>query len=687
VTDNSDSNPLLHNPGLPRFNAIRPEHVAPALDEVLSRNRQQLMELEQAVTEASWENFVEPMEDLEESVARTWSPVGHLNSVKDSPELRAAYEQALPLLTAYHSEVAQNENFYRAYKQVAARADFKELDTAQQRIVTNALRDLRLSGVGLPADKKQRFKEIRQQLSLLGNKFDRNVLDATQGWSLLLQHESELEGLPESVIDLARQAAETHAASGWRFTLDIPSYLPFMMHARRRDLRKQMYDAYVTRASDQGPTANQFDNTPLIQQIMELRSEIAGLLGYSSYAEVSLVAKMADSPSQVLEFLHDLAQRARPAARQELEEVRAFAVERDSITELQPWDLAYYSEQLRHARYEFNDEQVRPYFPAGRVLQGMFQVVERLYGIKITEVTGAEVWDPSVQFFEVRDHADDIRGRFYVDLYARANKRCGAWMDEYQGRRRRDHQVQVPVAYLTCNFSPPVGERPALLTHDEVTTLFHEFGHGLHHMLTKVDHLGVAGINGVAWDAVELPSQFMENWCWEQEALDLIGRHYQTGAALPAELLAKMKAAKNFQSALQTLRQVEFAMFDMRLHMEFDPRQSGQVRDILQQVRREVAVVVPPAYNRFENSFSHIFAGGYAAGYYSYKWAEVLSADAFSRFEEEGIFNPQTGQEFLHNILEQGGSRSAMDLFVAFRGREPSIDALLRHNGLAAQSP
>ncbi len=685
MTDKTQSaNPLLQLDGLPKFRSIRPEHVLPALSSQLDANREHLLELETVAENARWDNFVQPMEDLEESLARMWSPVSHLNSVQDSPELRKAYEAALPLLTAYYTEVAQNETFFRGYQEVAARDDFKDLSPAQQRIVHNALRDLRLAGVDLPEKDKQRFKVIRQQLSQLGNRFDRNVLDATQGWWLQTIDNGDLAGLPKSLVDLAGQQAESAKQPGWRFTLDIPSYLPFMMYSQRRDLRQKMYQAYVTRASEQGPQAGKFDNGEIMLETLALRREMAHLLGYENFARVSLVPKMAESPQQVIEFLRDLAHRSRSAAQDELQAVRELARSEDQLQDLEPWDLAYYSERLRQSLYAFNDEQVRPYFPAGRVLQGMFQVVQRLYGLRIKEVSGIEVWDPSVHFYEIKDDRDVIRGRFYVDLYARPNKRGGAWMDELQSRKQRKHDVQVPVAYLVCNFAPPVGGKPALLTHNEVITLFHEFGHGLHHMLTNIDHIGVAGINGVAWDAVELPSQFMENWCWEREALDLLGGHYETGEPLPSELLRKMKAAKNFQSAMQMLRQIEFALFDMRLHAEFDSGQQGQLRQILTEVRDEVAVVFPPEYNRFENSFSHIFAGGYAAGYYSYKWAEVLSADAFARFEEEGIFNPATGRDFLHKILEPGGSRDAMELFVEFRGREPTVDALLRHSGLAA---
>ncbi len=675
-------NPLLQLQDLPRFSAIRPAHVEPALDRLLADNRDRLKCLEAMENAADWDNFVQPMEDANELLTRMWSPVSHLNSVKDSEDLRQVYEACLPKLSAYHTEVGQNEAFYRAFKHIADSPGFADLNTAQRKVVTNALRDFRLLGVGLPPAKKQRFKEIQQQLAQLANQFERNVLDATQAWSLHIEDKKDLSGLPDSAIAMARQTAERDQLPGWKFSLDIPAYLPFMMHADNRSLRQRMYEAYVTRASDQGPNAGQHDNTELVHRLLELRQESARLLGFTSYAQVSLETKMAASPAQVLDFLRDLARRSRSAANREFEDVKRFAGEEYGRYDFQAWDLAYYSEKLRQSLYRFADEDIRPYFPAARVLHGLFHVVSRLYGLTIRELSDIDVWDPEVRFFEISDAHGVVRGRFYVDLYVRPHKRGGAWMDECVSHRRDAHGTQVPVAFLTCNFSPPVGDKPALLTHEEVVTLFHEFGHGLHHMLTKVDYVSVAGINGVAWDAVELPSQFMENWCWEREALDIIGRHYQSDAPLPDDLLEKMKSAKNFQSGMQMVRQIEFALFDMRLYCDFDADGEQSVQGLLDAVRREVAVVIPPHYNRFQNGFAHIFSGGYAAGYYSYKWAEVLSADAFSRFEEEGIFNPQTGQAFLETILEQGGSREPIDLFVAFRGREPIIDALLRHNGL-----
>jgi oligopeptidase A len=678
------ANPLLQLQGLPRFSAIRPEYVEPALDELLADSRERLKVLEAMEDSANWGNFVQPMEDVNERLTRMWSPVSHLNSVKDSEDLRQVYEACLPKLSAYHTEVGQNEAFYRAFKHIADGPGFLGLDTAQRKVVTNSLRDFRLLGVDLPPEKKKRFKEIQQQLSKLSNQFERNVLDATQAWSLHIKDKKDLSGLPDSLIAMARQMAEREQLQGWKFSLDIPSYLPFMMHADDRSLRQRMYEAYVTRASDQGPNAGRHDNTDLIGQLLNLRQESAQLLGFNNYAQLSLETKMAETPVQVLDFLRDLARRSRAVARKELEDVKRFAREQYGWEDFQAWDLAYYSEKLRQSLYRFTDEDIRPYFPATRVLHGLFDVVGRLYGLTISEISDVDVWDRDVRFFEISDVNGDVRGRFYVDLYVRPHKRGGAWMDECVSRKRDAHGTQIPVAYLTCNFSPPVGDKPALLTHDEVVTLFHEFGHGLHHMLTKVDYVGVSGINGVAWDAVELPSQFMENWCWEREALDIIGGHYQLDVPLPDELLEKMRSARNFQSGMQMLRQIEFALFDLLLYYDFNTNEQQPVQGLLDEVRREVAVVIPPAYNRFQNSFTHIFSGGYAAGYYSYKWAEVLSADAFSRFEEEGILNSHTGRAFMQSILEQGGSREPMDLFLAFRGREPTIDALLRHNGLNA---
>ncbi|MDH3638981.1 MAG: M3 family metallopeptidase [Gammaproteobacteria bacterium] len=679
----SNPNPLLDLSGLPRFQDIRPEHVETAVDTVLAESRVEIERLVSLEESPSWANFAQPMEDTDERIARVWSPVSHLNSVMDSPELRTAYEACLPKLTAYHTEVGQNLFLYRAYQGLHDSAEFATLDCAQQKIVTNALRDFRLSGVDLEESAKQRFKEIQQRLSQLANRFEQHVLDATQGWSFETRDPDDLAGLPESVTALAAQAAHQAGLEGWKFSLDMPLYLPFMRYAKGRELRQRMYAAFVTRASDQGPHDAALDNAPLIAEILKLRYESARCLGFDHYALVSLETKMARDANEVTGFLRELAARSKPAALRELAQVTEFAARRGCPV-LEPWDLPFYSEQLKQSLYQFSEEDIRPYFPVPRVLAGMFTVVGRLFGLEIRPIEGIEVWHEDVRMFEISDTGGQVIGRFYVDLYVRANKRGGAWMDDCIGRKRTRDGVQVPVAYLTCNFSPPVNDRPALLTHEEVITLFHEFGHGLHHMLTRVDHLGVSGINGVAWDAVELPSQFLENWCWEREALDCIAGHYETGAPLPQELLTKMRAAKNFQSGMHMVRQIEFALFDMRLHAEPQEVFADAAPRLLREVRDEVAVVIPPEYDRFQNSFSHIFAGGYAAGYYSYKWAEVLSADAFAKFEEQGIFDPETGRAFRQTILEQGGSRDPMELFVAFRGREPTVDALLRHTGLEA---
>jgi len=680
----SSGNPLLDTTGLPRFTSIRPEHVEPALAALIEDNRARIDALAESSRPPDWRQFVQVLEDLDERLMKMWSPVSHLNAVMDSPALREAYEKALPVLTDYFTDLSQDARLFDKYKILRDSARFNEMERAQQRIMDNALRDYRLAGVDLPADSKARFKAIQQELATLSNRFERNVLDATESWTLHVTEASRLADLPESALDLARQGAREKNLEGWLFTLQLPSFLPLMTYCEDRDLRKLMYDAYVTRASEQGPDAGRYDNSGVIEDILALRRESARLLGYEDYATVSLETKMADSPGQVEAFLLDLAGRVREAARRERDELEAFAREACGLETVEAWDQSFVSERLRRSRYDFSDEDARPYFPADTVIKGLFEVVRRLYGIQARRVDGVETWHDDVTFYELVDAAGDVRGRFYLDPYARNGKRAGAWMDDCIPRKRREDAVQVPVAYLVCNFSPPLADRPALLTHDEVLTLFHEFGHGLHHMLTRVDYVSVSGINGVAWDAVELPSQFMENWCWEAEALNLISGHYQTGEPLPAELLEKMREARNFQSAIGMLRQIEFSLFDLRLHRDYLDQGIEFVRDTLDAVRREVAVILPPPHNRFPHGFSHIFAGGYAAGYYSYKWAEVLSADAYSRFEEEGLFNADTGRDFLRHVLEVGGVEEAAEMFRRFRGREPRVDALLRHNGLAA---
>lgn len=676
------SNPLLEQDGLPRFSAIRPEHVEPAVDELLAENRRNIAALLDEVEEPTWQNLIEPIELWEDRLERAWSPVSHLNAVMNSDALRAAYNACLPKLSDYGTEMGQNESLYAAYKALADGP--QDLDAAQRKVLENALRDFHLSGVDLPADKKDRFKAISQELSALTSDFSDKVLDANNAWTKRVDDVSALAGLPPSAIDLARHTAEERGETGWLLTLDFPSYVPVMTYADDASLREEMYRAYQTRASDQGPHAGTYDNTENMARILALRHEQSQLLGFANYAERSLARKMARSTDEVLQFLHDLAARSRPQAERELAELRTYAAEHHGHQDLQPWDVAYYSEKLRQHRYNITQEEVKPYFPADRVVPGMFEVVGRLYGVTFHEVGGVETWHPDVKFYEIRDHDGSLRGQFYFDLYARQNKRGGAWMGDCQSRMKTTTVEQVPVAFMTCNFTPPVGGRASLLTHDEVETLFHEFGHGLHHMLTKVDYPAISGINGVAWDAVELPSQFMENYCWEREALDLFAAHHETGEPLPDDLYRRMIAAKNFQSGMMMVRQLEFALFDFRVHLEYDPERGPRIYEILDEVRDEVAVIRPPAWNRFAHAFSHIFAGGYAAGYYSYKWAEVLSADAFSLFEEQGIFDQATGQSFLSNILERGGSKDAMELFVAFRGREPQVDALLRHSGIAA---
>jgi len=678
------SNPLLDTERLPAFSKIKPEHVVPAIEQLIADNRKLLDELLDKNSRYSWENLIEPFEAASDRLSKAWSPVSHMNSVVNTDALREAYNACLPKLSEYGTEVGQNERLYRAYQQIHDSPEFARLSQAQQKTIKDALRDFKLAGVSLPEDKKRRFKEINQRLSELSAKFEQNVMDATDAWSKLITDEAELAGIPATAKANFRQNAERKGQQGWLINLEFPSYYPVLTYADNRALRRELYEAYTTRASEIGPNAGKWDNMPLMEEILKLRHEKAQLLGFANYAELSLATKMAGSTQEVMDFLNDLAARAKPKAEEELRELKEFAAKEFGATELEAWDVGYYSEKLRQSRYQVSQEDLRPYFPVNRVINGLFEVVRRLYGLEIAEVEGVDTWHKDARFYSIRDQQGDVRGQFFIDLYAREKKRGGAWMDECRVRRRTAAGLQLPVAYLTCNFTPPVGDEPALLTHDEVETLFHEFGHGLHHMLTKIDVGAVSGINGVPWDAVELPSQFMENWCWEREALDMFARHYQTGEKIPEDLYQRMKAAKNFQSAMQTVRQLEFALFDFRMHLEYDPARGGRIYEILDEVRDQVAVVRPPATNRFPNGFGHIFSGGYAAGYYSYKWAEVLSADAFSRFEEEGIFNRDTGESFLRNILEQGGSRDAMELFVAFRGRKPTIDALLRHTGLAA---
>ncbi len=678
------TNPLLQQHPFPPFAQIKPADIEPAFERLLSDARVQLQKLLDNPPEG-WA-LIQELETLADRINQAWSPVSHINAVANSDAWRLAYNAVLPKLTQYYTELGQNERLYRAYQQLADSSGFAELDQSQQTLVTHELRDFHLSGIDLPAEQRSRYGELKQRLSTLSSRFSENVLDASNAWSKQLASAEALSGLPDSALAAARQAAEEQGEPGYRLTLDFPSYAAVLTYADDRALRREVYEAFVTRASDQGPGAGQWDNSTLIDEILGLRHELAQLLGFANYAEYSLATKMASSTAQVVEFLDDLARQSLPMAQQEFIELEAFARDIEGPDRLCAWDVGYYGEKLRQQRYALSQEALRPYFPITRVLPGLFEISAKLFGIDIQQQPAEGLWHADAQLFQISRGAEPI-GYFYLDLYARAHKRGGAWMDECRVRRRlQDGSIQLPVAYLVCNFTPPLGDQPALLTHNEVTTLFHEFGHGLHQMLTRIDWAGVSGINGVAWDAVELPSQFLENWCWEPEALARISGHYQSAEPLPQSLLDAMLAAKNFQAGMQMVRQMELSLFDFLLHRDYQPASGSQpatdVQALLSQIRADIAVVPVAACNRFQHGFSHIFAGGYAAGYYSYKWAEVLSADAFSRFEEQGVFDPETGQAFLQEILERGGSREPLASFVAFRGREPRVEALLRHSGI-----
>jgi oligopeptidase A len=666
---------------LPVFSAIRTANIEPTIRALLDAHRTRLAALLDS-NATTWDSLVVPLEEMQHQLTRTWSPISHMNGVVNSDELRAAYNACLPLLTAWHTDLAQNEHLYAAY-QTVLRREGERLSAAQRKLLENALRDFRLAGVALPAERKQRFKALMEQLATLQSKFDENVLDSTNAWSRHVTDEAELRGLPAPIVERARAAAQSRELDGWFFTLDAPNYQAVMMHGEREPLRREFYQGWVTRASDQGPSAERWDNGALMTQILAVRQEIATLVDFPNYAEYSLATKMASSVPEVREFLEQLARQSRPVARAEFEELG-----RRADGSLNAWDVAYHAERLKQERFELSEENLRPYFPLPRVLAGMFAVAEKLYSIRIVERTGVDLYHPDVRFYDIFDTDGTRRGSFFVDLYARAKKRGGAWMDECIGRKHLGDATAQPVAYLVCNFMPPMGTRPSLLTHSEVVTMFHEFGHGLHHMLTRVDYPSIAGINGVAWDAVELPSQFMENFAWRAEVLPLISAHVDTGAPLPQSELQRLLGTRTFHAGMQTVRQLEFALFDLRIHSEYGQAQPAPDTDwimrTLNEVRAQVAVVRPPAFNRFPHSFQHIFSGGYAAGYYSYKWAEVLAADAFGAFEENGIFNDQVSRRFLRAILEQGGSRDAMEAFVEFRGRKPQIEPLLKQLGLAA---
>lgn len=667
---------------LPRFSEVDPATLEGQLDARLADYQGALQALLQQ-PDPDWGSLIAPMERLDDDLSQFWSPVRHLNAVLNSEALRSAYNASLPKLSAHYTDLGQNAELHSAIRSIRECEAFAALDEAQRRTIDNALRDFRLSGIDLPADKQARYKEIALRLSELKSRFSDNVLDATQAWTHRVSDAAPLAGLPDAALAMAQQAAAQRDLDGYLLTLDFPAYHAVMTYAEDRELRRQMYLAFNTRASDQGPHAGRWDNSALIEEILALRHEKAQLLGFADYAELSCETKMVENPRQVIEFLDQLVRHSRPQAQREFDALAAFSAAQGGPNELAAWDVAYWSEKQKQQLHDIAATELKPYFPAAGVISGLFEVVARLFGLQIRPLEGIDTWHEDVGFYEVRDADGGLRGHFYLDLYARANKRGGAWMDECVSRLRRPEGLQYPVAYLTCNLTPPAGALPALLTHDEVTTLFHEFGHGLHHLLTQVDCRAVSGISGVEWDAVELPSQFLENWCWEREALDLIAGHYETGEPIPEELLERARAARNFQSAMLMVRQLEFALFDMRLHHEYDPAHPRSAQAVLDEVREQVAVIPPPVENRFQNGFSHIFAGGYAAGYFSYKWAEVLSADAYSRFEEEGIFNRATGEDFLHAVLERGGTRPALESFVDFRGRAPQIDALLRHSGLS----
>lgn len=676
------SNPLLDSCELPPFSGIEVAHIKPAIETLIARNKQRIDELLESGGPLSYLSLLAPIEAMDDELAKAWSPVSHLNAVRNNDALREAYNDCLPLLSEYSTWMGQHERLYAAYQAIADGDEYGSLSPAQRKSVDNALRDFRLAGVALPAADKARYGEIKARLSELGARFGENVLDATNSWRKQVTAE-QLAGLPDTALALAAQAAQREGLEGYLISLEFPSYSPVLTYCDDAALRREVYEANSTRASDQGPQAGQWDNARVMAEILDLRRQLAELLGFDNYADLSLATKMADSPTQVIEFLEELAEKSVPQARAEWQQLCDFARDQHGVHRLNAWDVNYYAEKFKQQRYEVSQEDIRPYLPVSRVLPGLFDVVHRLYGVTVQEVEDFDRYHEDVRLFNLLRDGQPI-ARFYLDLYARAHKQGGAWMDSCRIRREARDGLQLPVAYLVCNFSPPIADSPALLTHDELTTLFHEFGHGLHHMLTRQTVASVSGINGVAWDAVELPSQFLENWCWEPGALAFISGHHETGEPLPRQLLDKMLAARNFQSAMMMVRQLEFALFDFLLHASWQGGDDATIQAQMDSVRQRVAVVPTPDFNRFQNSFSHIFAGGYAAGYYSYKWAEVLSADAYSRFEEDGIFNADTGRAFLEEILEVGGSCEPMDAFMAFRGREPSIDPLLRHSGIAA---
>ncbi len=682
------SNPLLETHTLPPFSRILPEHIVPAVEALISENLKALEDNLAAIDQPTWDNLIAPLEENDDRLSQAWAPIGHLYLVANNDALREQYDIAQEKLSHYHTTLGQHKGLCQAYQSIKASSDFADLTQAQQTAIDHALRSFTLSGIDLSDDKQKRYGEIKAELSKLTSQFSNNVLDATQGWHFHTEDEAVLNGIPESIIASMQATAKNKALPGYVVTLDGPIYMAVMTYADNAELRQTLYEAYNTRASDQGPTAGQWDNSDLIDRILTLRQELAQLLGFAHYGEYSLATKMADTPDQVTDFLEDLASKAKPAAQDDLKALTEWVAESYDVHQLAPWDIPYYSDKLRQAKYSVSSEVIRQYFTLPKVLDGLFSVAKNLYGIEIQEIlekdgVAVDLWHSDARYFEITKDNQKIAS-FYLDLFARESKRGGAWMDDCRIRRQAAQGLQLPVAFLVCNFNGPVGDQPALLTHNDVTTLFHEFGHGLHHMLTQVDVAAVSGINGVEWDAVELPSQFLENWAWQPSVLKTLSSHVETGESLSDDLIQKMLSAKNFQSGMFLVRQIEFGLFDMLVHANYGTERFSSVQATLDTVRQKVAVIQPPSFNRFQNGFSHIFAGGYSAGYYSYLWAEVLSSDAFSAFEEAGIFDATVGQRFLNELLSQGGSQSAAVLFKNFRGREPSIDALLRHSGIAA---